>query len=1106
MEFLVGALILVLLVRWAVISSRLRDIERTQSDQAARSATRIRELEDRIAHLERAPGPAAPPSQPAPAPKPAYEPIVVPRPIAAPEIVHPPPLPAYRTACQFCGRIVEPGLAVCACGAVLDPARAPSAEPAMPPPLPAPVFAAPPALAPALPRESLRDRVKKQVGDQEWEAMVGGNWLNKAGVLLLVIGLALLLGYEFARVGPFGRVAIGLGSSLTLLIAGVLIERKPIYAIFARGLIGGGWAALYFTTYAMHAIDAARVIDNAYAATLLLLAVALGMILHSLRYRSQTVSGLAYFIAFATLALSESTPFSVTSLIPLAASLLFLAYRFEWTRMAVFGVVATYMTCASRPDTGAPLASTQALFGMYWLLFEAFDLMRLRRRVRGFTIESLLLPLNTLGFLGLSLVKWDRTAHQNLYLALAAGGILYLLSALIRVRLSPPSEDEPTLERMASGGYEGPITISATLTAIAIFRKAPGMWINAGLLIEAEILFLAGVRFGQKFLRQLAGGVFVSALAKLMADVSTGDTIQLANRTWMRWTPATILTAVAFYANRAFNVIEKRLYSSLAAALIVLILAFETPQQYLCVAWLLFATLLFEIGFRFELDDFLFQSYAAGALGTGAALLLNISVDRPDWPRQWLPMAICAALQYAVTLQIRFRPGRLKYEPIVSWFTSASTAGLALAIAWKLAPGDYLGVTWIALGAMLFELGLWKLPPQFRRISYAVSATGFFNLLYLHVILAHKDSPVAEPISLAIATILCYAISARLFRSIPDRIPDIERSWTRDANAAAATLFILTLAWLKLPAPVVALAWAMVSLILLELGFAFAFSRFRLIGNLVAAAVFGRLFLANFTDLGNTVRISHRILTVVPIVIAQYYVWARYRRTEVSPWETSLARLYVYAPAILSVVLLRFELGRSMAVVGWALFGLAVYRTGLVKNIGDLRWQSYAIAILAFWRCWNTNFYIPESLAGISGRVATAALVIASFYAAQLLSPREPAEAVPQVDRHARTFFSLLASILLAVLLFYQVSGSLLTTAWGIEAVALIAAGFPLRDRLQRLSGLFLFLVCVLKLFLYDLRQLETINRILSFIILGVILVSVSWVYTRFRDRIQRYL
>jgi uncharacterized membrane protein len=63
-----------------------------------------------------------------------------------------------------------------------------------------------------------------------------------------------------------------------------------------------------------------------------------------------------------------------------------------------------------------------------------------------------------------------------------------------------------------------------------------------------------------------------------------------------------------------------------------------------------------------------------------------------------------------------------------------------------------------------------------------------------------------------------------------------------------------------------------------------------------------------------------------------------------------------------------------------------------------------------------------------------------------------------------------------------------------------------LRDRFQRLSGLFLLLVCVLKLFLYDLRQLETINRILSFIALGAILVGVSFIYTRFKDRLKQYL
>jgi uncharacterized membrane protein len=75
-----------------------------------------------------------------------------------------------------------------------------------------------------------------------------------------------------------------------------------------------------------------------------------------------------------------------------------------------------------------------------------------------------------------------------------------------------------------------------------------------------------------------------------------------------------------------------------------------------------------------------------------------------------------------------------------------------------------------------------------------------------------------------------------------------------------------------------------------------------------------------------------------------------------------------------------------------------------------------------------------------------------------------------------------------------------------MEGVALLASGFPLRDRVLRLSGLALLLACILKLFVWDLRHLETLPRILSFLVLGLFLVAVSWIYTRFRERVQRYL
>ena len=82
----------------------------------------------------------------------------------------------------------------------------------------------------------------------------------------------------------------------------------------------------------------------------------------------------------------------------------------------------------------------------------------------------------------------------------------------------------------------------------------------------------------------------------------------------------------------------------------------------------------------------------------------------------------------------------------------------------------------------------------------------------------------------------------------------------------------------------------------------------------------------------------------------------------------------------------------------------------------------------------------------------------------------------------------------------------MLTVSWGLESLALLATGFAARERILRLQGLALILLCILKLFLYDLRNLETLYRILSFVALGLILLAVSWIYTRFKDHIRKLL
>src|ERR1019366_3887930 len=139
----------------------------------------------------------------------------------------------------------------------------------------------------------------------------------------------------------------------------------------------------------------------------------------------------------------------------------------------------------------------------------------------------------------------------------------------------------------------------------------------------------------------------------------------------------------------------------------------------------------------------------------------------------------------------------------------------------------------------------------------------------------------------------------------------------------------------------------------------------------------------------------------------------------------------------------------------------------------------------------------------ISPAGALVALGLAEFDRRSL---RAQAMLVSEIGSLHRMYDSLLATFLLGALIFHEVTGSVLSVAWGVEAVALLAAGFALRDRVLRLSGLALFLICTLKLFFWDLRNLDTLPRIVSFIVLGLLLVAVSWVYTRFRDQVQRFL
>ncbi|MGE5308140.1 MAG: DUF2339 domain-containing protein, partial [Deltaproteobacteria bacterium] len=218
------------------------------------------------------------------------------------------------------------------------------------PPVPAPAPASPEPPAPEefpaasvnpveIPAES---RVEKEGSGREMELDLGKFWLNKVGIVIFALGVAFLITYTFKYFGPFLKILFGYALSAGLFYAGLKLEKQDALRNYGRVILGGAWAIVYFTTYAMQHFEASRIIASQAADLALLAVVSLAMVAFSLRYRSEELSAVALFVGYITSTMGDVTWFTLASSLLLALATLSLVWKMKWTKLMVFGTVLTY--------------------------------------------------------------------------------------------------------------------------------------------------------------------------------------------------------------------------------------------------------------------------------------------------------------------------------------------------------------------------------------------------------------------------------------------------------------------------------------------------------------------------------------------------------------------------------------------------------------------------------------------------------------------------------------------------------------------------------------------------------------------------------------------
>jgi hypothetical protein len=187
----------------------------------------------------------------------------------------------------------------------------------------------------------------------------------------------------------------------------------------------------------------------------------------------------------------------------------------------------------------------------------------------------------------------------------------------------------------------------------------------------------------------------------------------------------------------------------------------------------------------------------------------------------------------------------------------------------------------------------------------------------------------------------------------------------------------------------------------------------------------------------------------------------------------------------------RFE-GATL-VLAWTLTGAVagVASRGVASPV--LRWVGLAILGVALVACdWLTP-----------GRV----LPLAALFAAFLLVERVGSLRVPGWPEEGLDGAALKAvcaggaGLALVGLVGGQMPKGLVTLGWVVAASGLFLVGFAVRERWYRFAGLGVLALALGRLLVVDLAKLPADQRVLTFILLGVMMLLISYVYTRVRDR-----